>query len=251
MTEDDWLTKDHPRAMLEFVRGRASTRQLRYFGAACCRLVWEFLPDDRFREAVECVEGYAAGEVTKQVLAAAQSRARAAVQAGRYKWRAQEAFQAVARPGAGHRDPGWAAYLVAAREASSAEAASLLARPTERLSALGESVSQVLDHVFMAMLIGHVSKVRHPQLLTLYSAIIRDVFGNPFRPVVFDPTWRTEAAVALARSMYESRSFSAAPVLADALEDAGLSDAAVLGHLRQAGGHVRGCWCVDAVLGLS
>ncbi|HEX4607492.1 MAG TPA: hypothetical protein VH092_04730 [Urbifossiella sp.] len=80
--------------------------------------------------------------------------------------------------------------------------------------------------------------------------LVRDIFGNTFRHVLFDPSWRTSAAVALARSMYDSRDFSAAPVLADALEEAGCEDAAVLGHLRGGGGHVRGCWCVDGVLGL-
>jgi hypothetical protein len=38
-------------------------------------------------------------------------------------------------------------------------------------------------------------------------------------------------------------------VLADALEDAGCSDATVLTHLRSDGPHVRGCWCVDLLTG--
>ena len=40
-------------------------------------------------------------------------------------------------------------------------------------------------------------------------------------------------------------------VLADAVEEAGGTDAALLGHLRGAGPHVRGCWAVDALLGKS
>src|SRR5262249_15408129 len=38
-------------------------------------------------------------------------------------------------------------------------------------------------------------------------ALIRDIFGNPFRPVIFDPEWRRSKAVALAKGMYESRDF--------------------------------------------
>jgi hypothetical protein len=49
--------------------------------------------------------------------------------------------------------------------------------------------------------------------------------------------------------MYESREFSAVPILADALQDAGCDAAAVLDHCRGAGPHVRGCWVVDLVLG--
>ncbi|QDU22206.1 hypothetical protein [Urbifossiella limnaea] len=79
--------------------------------------------------------------------------------------------------------------------------------------------------------------------------LVRDIFGNPFRPVPFDPSWRTEAVVGLARGMYESRDFGPIPVLADALEDAGCADADVLGHCRGPGPHVRGCWVVDLVLG--
>jgi hypothetical protein len=72
---------------------------------------------------------------------------------------------------------------------------------------------------------------------------------NPFRPTAFSPGWRTDTAVALAKQMYESRDFGAMPILADALQDAGCEDAAILGHCRGAGPHVRGCWVVDLVLG--
>jgi hypothetical protein len=48
--------------------------------------------------------------------------------------------------------------------------------------------------------------------------------------------------------MYESREFSAMPILADALQDAGCNDDAVLDHCRGEGPHVRGCWVVDLVL---
>jgi hypothetical protein len=79
--------------------------------------------------------------------------------------------------------------------------------------------------------------------------ILRDIFGDPFRPVTFTPEWRTDTAVSLAREMYESREFSAMPVLADALQDAGCDSDDVLAHCRGAGPHVRGCWVCDLVMG--
>ena len=80
--------------------------------------------------------------------------------------------------------------------------------------------------------------------------IIREVFGNLFRPVTFSPDWRTDTALSLARQMYESREFSAMPILADALQDAGCNDEHILTHCRDASQiHVRGCWVVDMVLG--
>ncbi|MFM8270873.1 MAG: hypothetical protein ACKODX_00845 [Gemmata sp.] len=79
----------------------------------------------------------------------------------------------------------------------------------------------------------------------------RDIFGNPFRPVAFSPSWRTDTAVALARQMYESRDFSAMPILADALQDAECDSEQILSHCRDEGRrHVRGCWVVDLVLGM-
>ncbi|MBP3956761.1 hypothetical protein J8F10_15925 [Gemmata sp. G18] len=75
------------------------------------------------------------------------------------------------------------------------------------------------------------------------------VFGNPFRSVTFSPSWRTPTGGALASQMYESRDFSAMPILADALQDAGCDSADVLDHCRGPGPHVRGCRVVDLVPG--
>ena len=83
-----------------------------------------------------------------------------------------------------------------------------------------------------------------------HCGLLRDIFGNPFRPVAFDPAWGTDTAVSLARLMYDLRDFGAMPILADALQDAGCEDEQILVHCRDANQvHVRGCWVVDLVLG--
>jgi hypothetical protein len=80
--------------------------------------------------------------------------------------------------------------------------------------------------------------------------LLRDILGNPFRPVTFSPEWRTDTAVSLARQMYDSREFGAMPILADALQDAGCDADDILSHCRDTSAtHVRGCWVVDLVLG--
>ena len=81
------------------------------------------------------------------------------------------------------------------------------------------------------------------------ASVRRDIFGNPFRPVTFSPSWRTDTAVSLARQMYEARDFSAMPILADALQEAGCGNEDILSHCRGPSTHVRGCWVVDLVLG--
>jgi hypothetical protein len=70
--------------------------------------------------------------------------------------------------------------------------------------------------------------------------------------VALDPgwlRWNGGAVAALARQIREGRAADLLPVLADALEEAGCSDADLLGHLRGPGAHVRGCFVVDQLLG--
>jgi hypothetical protein len=87
--------------------------------------------------------------------------------------------------------------------------------------------------------------------------LLRDIFGNPFRPVILDPAWRTADVLTLARAAYDERPLPAGTLdparlalLTDALEEAGCSNTDILGHLRSPGPHIRGCWALDLVLGL-
>jgi hypothetical protein len=83
--------------------------------------------------------------------------------------------------------------------------------------------------------------------------LTRELVGpNPFRPIAFSPEWGTSTVMSLARQMYESREFSAMPILADALQDSGCDNTDILSHCRDTSlTHVRGCWVVDLVLGKS
>jgi hypothetical protein len=102
---------------------------------------------------------------------------------------------------------------------------------------------------FMNPLIFDQMKTPTPDIRAAYAGLLRDVFGDPFRPVGFDARWRSKDAVGLALAAYDNRDFSMLPILADALGDSGCSDAHILGHCRGSGPHTRGCWVVDAVLG--
>ncbi len=88
---------------------------------------------------------------------------------------------------------------------------------------------------------------RHAQ-----AEVLRDIIGNPFRPLpqgnIAWLAWEGGMLPKLARAVYEERAFDRLAVLADALEDAGCADPALLGHLRGPGEHVRGCWAVDLLL---
>jgi hypothetical protein len=90
-------------------------------------------------------------------------------------------------------------------------------------------------------------------------ALLRCIFGNPFRPVTVNPAWLAwngGTVFKLAQAAYENRDLpsghldtSRLSILADALEEAGCSDADLLAHLRGPGPHCRGCWAVDLILG--
>lgn len=82
---------------------------------------------------------------------------------------------------------------------------------------------------------------------------LRGVVGNPFRPVAFDPAWRTPDVLAVARGLDGMPSLDwldplGLRALADALEEAGCGEEAVLRHLRGERPVVpRGCGCKNTV----
>jgi hypothetical protein len=92
---------------------------------------------------------------------------------------------------------------------------------------------------------------------------LREVVGNPFRrwqtvPAYYggglvQPDGRsvpvTATAWELAAGVRADGAFDRLPILADALEDAGVTDPELLAHCRAGSGHVRGCWALDVVLG--
>src|SRR5262245_15001314 len=73
--------------------------------------------------------------------------------------------------------------------------------------------------------------------------LLRDLVGNPFHPVPVELAWleRNDGRVAqIARTVYDERRFSDLPVLADALEEVGCRNEAILTHCRSGGAHALG-----------
>jgi hypothetical protein len=81
------------------------------------------------------------------------------------------------------------------------------------------------------------------------AALVREVFGNPYRAAPADPEWLSSTVTTLARVIYDNRSFELMPILGDALEDAGCTNIDILTHCRDPHEHVRGCWVLDLLLG--
>jgi hypothetical protein len=230
MTEEEWLTSREPERLLAHLETSVSLRKARLFGVACCRRVLHLNFVQVVPLALEVVEDFADGMTS-------ESEHRAATDAI-YNTREFAGRAYLSDPDNPNPHDGTAAYclldamfdLFRKEECCSgfparhcAEAVWFADRTPERKSNVVEAVAQ--------------------------TALVRDIFGNPFRPVAFDPAWRTDTAVSLARGMYDSRDFGAMPILADAFQDAGCEDEQVLHHCRDATApHVRGCWVCDLVL---
>jgi hypothetical protein len=54
-----------------------------------------------------------------------------------------------------------------------------------------------------------------PENYPVLPRLFRDIIGNPFRSVDFDPRWRTADVMGLTTGIYEERAFDRMPLLAD------------------------------------
>jgi hypothetical protein len=220
MTEAEWLEGADPKPMLAFLRGKTSDRKLRLFTVACCRHIWHLMPDEQSRDLVHVAEQFADG--------AADEARRASVYAA-----ASSTFPRLKAPLAS------GAASMAATVGKNGEVVDNMPRHVADLAANAVRGEQSYDEALEV-----ITEERKHQC-----SLLRDIIGNPFRPVAVDPAWRTPRTIAVAQAIYDERCFDDLPILADALEEAGCTSADLLAHLRGPGPHVRGCWAVDLVLG--
>jgi hypothetical protein len=219
--------------MLKSLQGKTSDRKLRLFAAAC-RRIWPLLADARSRRGVEIAEHFVDGLASEAERNLAFEEADTAAAAAR-RMRPERV------PGGGvvfaypAVDPPWCAAAAAAAVINY----NPFRRPFDAFEFAAAAGVEFADQ----------------------AAILRDVIGNHTRsPILLSPTavLRDDTAQVIAAEVYKDRrlpagmlDFGHLAVLADALEDAGGTDAELLGHLRGPGPHVRGCWALDLVLSKS
>ena len=244
MTESDWLEVTDPAAMLAFLRdnSEASKRKLRLFAAACCRRIPPIMSEEVNRAAVEVAERFADGEATEQELGMAWDAV------GRVAVAFYTTFDTARRGG---KNPAEAGIQVLY-----SHNAALAASNPDRVDPAANAAENAV-----AILAEDDPDAERTER-TAQANLIRCIFGNPFRPILIDPVWRSATVEALAHAAYDEQ---VAPdpsrpgwltldparlaVLADALEEAGCTATDLLGHLRGRGPHVRGCWVVDLFTG--
>ena len=237
MIEHVWLTADKPRVMLQtlarlhrHLNRPVSERKMRFFAYHGCRFAWAAIRDERSRTAIELGELALIERCTNDQFATAVEQAQAA-----------------------YDDAAAAASGPYTREAYNAvQGAGMVLRAVLGVH-MDNCIVKVRDAILFSESIAEQPENLRAEIAGLLSGMasaLRDIFGNPFRPVAFSPEWQTGTAASIARAMYDSRDFGAMPILADALQDAGCDSEEILSHCRDPHGvHVRGCWVVDLVLG--
>ncbi len=248
MNEQDWLTFTEPGPVMQslFVRASNAARKdpgypekFRRFAVACCRRIDRLLVADELR-ALDCFDLYSSTRSYDHLKAARKFLKAGYAAPGEWSNRDED-------------DPRSVLLWFARDHARRAVQECHHGKPaqTSRVYWIAGKVAAALRALDTGELpeppITNTPRPT-PDELAIQSSILRDIFGNPFRPVTFVASWRTEAAVSIARHTYDARDFTTMPILADALEDAGCDSVAILEHCRGPGPHVRGCWVVDQLL---
>lgn len=183
-------------------------RKLRLFACACARRVWDQMPDKLFRDAVELAE-----QVADDPLNLDEQR-----KALKEKCESTQVT------------PLWGPAAATATHCLGAHA------PSAAWTSASTSVVRPYNSPEQ-----QADRAKQADLL-------REIFGNPLRPVRVEPAWLTgnnRTVPQIAAHIYETNAFHDLPILADAVEEAGCAHAELLAHLRRPGGHIRGCWALD------
>jgi hypothetical protein len=253
LTEEQWLDCQEPYVLLRHLQQHCTItrvpggrRRLRLFSCACCRHIWHLFEDERCRNAVEVAERYAVGEVRKADLQAAWREAQAVthehpdlhhplvlLNQGSWVDQLRKSLASAAE---------WSASTIGAVPAAHIVAGACLIAFRAHICLQAGSIPEAWDS-------WHAAPNPEPTQCDL----LRDIFGNPFAPVVnIKPgwlRWNHGTVEKLARTLLAERAFDQMPVLGDALEEAGCTDPRVLEHCRQNAPHALGCWLLDALLG--
>ena len=254
MTEEEWLECIDSIQMLWFLDGTpggdyipdnlrvrlqgVTQRKLRLFACGCCRQIWSLLTDGTSRKAVDIAELFADGICDAEEMDGADKlRDNPAMQ--EYDWAARAAYETLSID----------ACLAAFSTSNLASQAVQLPawRRREYACEVKEFASMSVEdrHAILDSPALNAARIAERERQAF---LLRDIFGNPFRPVSFLPEWRTSTVLSLAQGIYSDRAFDRMPILADALQDSGCDNEDILNHCRGPGPHCRGCWVCDLCL---
>jgi hypothetical protein len=269
MTESEWQGCSDPALLWGFIYPPGcddgdypSMRKVRLFACACWRRVWGALTQRASRRAAEVAEQYA--DITgplrryREVILRKRDRAEVEARAAADALLASIPLEPELEELLGQA--GAEADRLALRRSLATEED--LARSGLRAA---EGVIDALERWSWCPYQGKVAELGEAPAREAADAaaeriahcsLLRCVFGHMIWQGPFDRDTLPVAIEELARAAYEDRQLPGGHlvrarllVLADALEEAGCAAEAILAHLRGPGPHVRGCWCLDLLLG--
>jgi hypothetical protein len=215
MTEEEWFAATDAAALVSTAERTASPRKLRLFMVGVCRRGWDRYGIPAVRTMFETAEQYADGAAVGAAVDDLRQRTES-----RWFWGIPV-------------DP-------------------LLCPVGQERAAVGAFLTAIANGVSPHTADPASSEEWTRSEQCARARVLRGIVGNPWRPAELEREWLTSTVTLIAKQMYEAREFSAMPILADALQDAGCDNDAVLTHCRDTSAtHVRGCWVVDLVLGKS
>jgi len=227
MTEAEWLSRSQLVAMLEHVhRSGCSDRKLQLAAIEFCRHVGHLPFPVEWHDTVARFEEWVEGAATAEQVIAARRRLEAITDP--WLWQDEPEGVLAFEQNSGHRA---ATFLVDTGPGRDPLLKRLL------------MVKEVAFNANKVFGVGHERTIR-----VAHCQIVREIFGNPFRPVTIDSRWLTSTVLDLAKAIYDDKAFDRMPILADALIDAGCDSEEFISHCRSEGPHVRGCWVVDLLL---
>jgi len=246
MNEAEWLACGNPETMLKALRERASVRKLRLFACACVRRIWHLLVSPNSRRAVEVMERFVDGQATEEQRIVAANGAGVLVRN----------CNARVLPTCGSRGQRFTA-------------SSLLWEPSSATTRwLGGGGPPLLGSWPTGSGRRHRTRTQSPGKGRQVRACapssgncaVRLAAGR-LRQTLFGRRLSKDRGERLWSSRWHKPPTKSVPflmvlwrthvsgVLADALEEAGCTDADVLSHCRGPGAHVRGCWLLDRLTG--
>jgi hypothetical protein len=225
----EWVRPEEKKLykQLEPLRQHVSLRKMRLLLCACARRLWDRMPRNLARQAVELAERAADRKVAATQLTAHLRKMQNASDEKRHRGSAADLL----------------ATKCVVRLATRMDGPYILRSSTQTLmyALAGEDAGLVpAEWMVWRARPGSEKALEEPARITC--GLVHEVLGNPFLELTFPKRWPAEVK-GLARSLYEGEDCRSP--LHDALLDAGQPDLAE--HFKD-GWHPRGCWAVDKVL---
>lgn len=241
MTESEWRgCQTKPAKLFHFIKHKTSSRKVQLISCGVCGLLNHNKTRDILRQAIHALERLAEDNITEAKFVDARTLALNMVR-GLYV------------------DVGSGLNSNYISTASFSIAAAM--NPDIR-GGCSAAIYHVQDGIKRLAKVGE-KHIEAQRIARQICAVIHEVIGNPFQKWSRTAPWSeggliqpdgrtvalTDTVRGLAETIHQLQAFDRLPILADALEEAGITDIALLAHCRSEQPHIRGCWALDVVRG--